>query len=194
MPRRSIPFLPGHFYHFYNRGNNRQVVFFERDNYLFFLGGLKKYLCEILDILAYCLMPTHYHILVRVKAAEVRETSEISKAVSRAMQKFGISYSKAINKKHHRVGSLFQGQFKAKPIEHEHHLLYSCLYIHTNPIKDGLVKLPENWEFSNYLEWLKQREGKLVDREFINENFGTPDEYRKLVMDFINNRYLLDDD
>jgi REP element-mobilizing transposase RayT len=67
MPRRETPFLPDQYYHFYNRGNNRQAVFMERDNYLYFLKGVKKYLCKHLDVLAYCLMPTHYHHLVRVR-------------------------------------------------------------------------------------------------------------------------------
>jgi len=66
MPRRTTPFLPNQYYHFYNRGNNRQAIFFERDNYLYFLRGIKKHLREYMDILVYCLMPTHYHILVRV--------------------------------------------------------------------------------------------------------------------------------
>ena len=79
MPRRTIPFMPNQYYHFYNRGNNRQPVFFERDNYLYFLRGIKKYLGEAVDILAYCLMPTHYHILLNVlpQTSEVFKTSEV---------------------------------------------------------------------------------------------------------------------
>ena len=67
MPQRTVPFLPDHYYHFYNRGNNRQSIFFQRDYYLYFLNGIKKYLCPYMDILAYCLLPTHYHILGRIK-------------------------------------------------------------------------------------------------------------------------------
>lgn len=202
MPRRDVPFVPGQYYHFYNRGNNRQAVFFERDNYLYFLRGLKRYLRQYVEILAYCLMPTHYHILARVKqpqSSEVFKTSELSDgaefsgAVSLAMQKFGISYTKAINKRFDRVGALFQGQFKGKPIQHYSHLLNLCLYIHANPVKDGLVFLPEDWEFSNYLEWMNLRAGTLVNREFIDDNFGTPEEYKRLVMDYIKNRDLPDD-
>jgi putative transposase len=220
MPRRDILFLPDQYYHFYNRGNNRQAVFFERDNYLYFLRGLKRYLQQHVEILAYCLMPTHYHILVRVRAAqqaqasdqtqnsEVLKTSEfldeefldeevsgeeVSGEVSLAMQKFGISYTKAINKRFDRVGALFQGQFKGKLVQHTSHLLNLCLYIHTNPVKDGLVFLPEDWEFSNYLEWINLREGTLVNREFIHNTFGTPEEYKRLVMDTIKNRDLPDD-
>ena len=105
MPRRITPFIPDIYYHFYNRGNNRQAIFFEADNYLYFLGGIKKYLVPVVTIVAYCLMPTHYHVLVKVKqTSEVFKTSEVltrevSKRVSLAMQKFLISYTKAINKR-----------------------------------------------------------------------------------------------
>ena len=175
MPRRAAPFLPDQYYHFYNRGNNRQAVFFERENYLYFLRGIKKYLRESMDILAYCLMPTHYHILVRVRSimSQTSEDSagkEVSKAVSLAMQKFGISYTKAINKRFDRVGALFQGQFQGKPIQHYTHLLNLCVYVHANPVKDGLAALPEDWEFSNYPEWMNLRAGSLVNREFIQEH------------------------
>jgi putative transposase len=190
-----VPFLPDQYYHFFNRGNNRQAVFFERDNYVYFLQGIKKYLGGQLDILAYCLMPTHYHLLVKVKPglqnSEVFKTSEFSSAeVSSAMQKFGISYTKAVNKRFGRVGALFQGQFKGKPVTQYNHLVQLCIYIHANPVKDGLVALPEDWEFSNYLEWMNMRNGTLVDHEFILEHFKTPDEYKKLVMEYIKTRNL----
>ena len=134
MPRRETPFLSDQYYHFYNRGNNRQGVFFERDNYLYFLRGVQKYLCGSMDVLAYCLMPTHYHLLVQVKplqlpqqprrtqSSEFSPTGTMSKnsevlaaassaAVSQAMMRLGVSYTKAINKRFGRVGALFQGQF-----------------------------------------------------------------------------------
>ena len=182
MPRRETPFLPDQYYHFYNRGNNRQAVFFERDNYIYFLKGIKRYLRGKVEIIAYCLMPTHYHILARVieqQTSEVLKTSEVSsKQVSLAMQKFLISYTKAINKRFDRVGALFQGQFHGKPITHYKHLLILCAYIHANPVKDGLAASPEMWDFSNYLEWMGLREGTLVNREFITEHFGSPEEYK----------------
>jgi putative transposase len=203
MPHRATPFLPDQYYHLYNRGNNRQAIFFERDNYLFFLCGMKKYLCEYLDILAYCLMPTHYHILGKVKTrvqtsgtqtSEVFKTSDVSgSGVSTAMQKFSISYTKAINKRFDRVGALFQGQFQSKPIQHDHHLLNLCMYIHANPVKDNLVSTPEEWEFSNYLEWMNLREGTLINRQFIEDLFGTPVAYRNQVMDYIKTKNISED-
>lgn len=188
MPYRLTPFLPDQYYHIYNRGNNRQAIFFERDNYLYFLLAIKKYLVDYVDILAYCLMPTHYHFLVRVRSQTVA-----SEAVSHAMQKVGISYTKAVNKRFARVGALFQGQFQAKPVQNYSHLLNLCVYIHANPVKDNLVTLPEEWEFSNYLEWLNLRHGTLVDHRFIEDNFGTPNEYKCLVLEYIRTRAMPED-
>jgi putative transposase len=211
MPRRTVPFLPDQYYHFYNRGNNRQTVFFERENYLYFLRGLKKYVCEYVEILAYCLMPTHYHLLVRVKPLQTSEvlktsevlrvvpsqTSEVSEtfevSVSSAMMRLLVSYTKAINKRFDRVGTLFQGQFQSKLITHDAHLIHLCTYIHANPVKDGLAARPEDWEFSNYLEWLNLRNGTLVNYEFIQHLFGTPEAYQTLVRQYIQTRCLPDD-
>jgi putative transposase len=218
MPRRTVLFLPDLYYHFYNRGNNRQAVVFERDNYLYFLRGVKKYLSKHVDILAYCLMPTHYHILGRVrdvnqtpetqtsrtqnseflKNSEVLANPEVSAEemsnhVSQAMMRLTVSYTKAINKRFNRAGALFQGQFQGKPIQQYNHLLNLCIYIHSNPVKNGLVEMPEDWEFSNYLEWMNLRAGRLVNRDFISDNFGEPQDYKSLVKEYIRTRTLPDE-
>jgi REP element-mobilizing transposase RayT len=200
MPRREIPFVPGLYYHLYNRGNNRQAIFFQQENYLFFLRGIKRYICPAAKVVAYCLMPTHYHILVRVESTQ--QTSEFLKnsevldsggLVSRAMMRLSVSYTKAINKRFGRVGALFQGQFQAKYLQNYAHLLNLCVYIHANPVKDGLAADPADWMYSNYLGWLGQRDGTLVDREFVSEHFGSPAEYQALVMDYIKTRALPDE-
>ena len=200
MPRRETPFVPGLYYHIYNRGNNRQSIFFQPENYLYFLRNVKKYIAPVAKVTVYCLMPTHYHVLARVEQTSESKTSEFFKnsevysaKISNAVMRLSVSYTKAINKRFSRVGALFQGQFQAKPIETYSHLLNLCVYIHANPVKDGLVALPEDWIYSNYLEWLGQRNGTLVDREFIQENFGSPAEYQALVMEYIKTRYLPDD-
>jgi putative transposase len=108
------------------------------------------------------------------------------------MMRLGVSYPKAINKRFARVGALFQGQFQGKPVKNYGHLLSLCVYIHANPVKDGLVALPEDWEYSNYLEWMGLRSGTLVNREFIRDNFGTAAEYQHLVMDTIRTRSIPD--
>jgi len=182
MPRRLTPFVPGLYYHIYNRGNNRLSIFFQPQNYLYFLRNVKRYLVPLANVTAYCLMPTHYHLLLRIKNSEV--------SLSRSMMRLSVSYTKAINKRFQRVGSLFQGQFQAKPVQSYHHLLNLCVYIHANPVKDGLVAMPEDWIYSNYLDWLGQRNGTLVDREFIQEHFGSAAEYQELVTHFVKTRYL----
>mgnify|MGYP006292021495 CR=1 FL=1 len=188
MPYREHLFLPEQYYHIYNRGNNRQAIFFERDNYLYFLKQLKHYVRPVLDILAYCLMPTHYHILAQVRAQPAHEEmteKAISLTISRAMQKHSISYTKAINQRFDRVGALFQGQFKGKPIEAGGHLQQVCLYIHANPVKDGLAPSPEDWEFSNYQDWIGLREGTLLNRAFITTWIESPEAYRALMKEYL---------
>ena len=193
MPRRLIPFVPELHYHIYNRGNNREQIFFEPDNYLYFLKKIKEYLVPVMDILVYCLMPTHYHIVGRIKlmpqTSEILEISEVSKA----MMKLSVSYTKAINKRFQRTGVLFQGQFQAKTILTSAYLLNLCRYIHGNPVKDGIVVDISQWQYSNYLEWIGERDGKLVDKAFVQDNFDTPDEYRKFVLEYLRSRQLPDD-
>ena len=109
------------------------------------------------------------------------------------MQNFLISYTKAMNKRFGRVGALFQGQFQAKPIQQYGHLLNRCVYIHANPVKDGLVAAPGEWPYSNYLDWMGERDGTLVDREFIQEHFGASQEYRSLVREYIQTRLISDE-
>ena len=196
MPRRLIPFVPELHYHIYNRGNNRERIFFESDNYLYFLKKIKEYLVPVADVLVYCLMPTHYHIVARVKpkqTSEILKTSDVSDEVSKAMMKLSVSYTKAINKRFQRAGVLFQGQFQAKPILTSYYLLNLCRYIHGNPVKDGLVADVSQWQYSNYLEWIGERDGKLVDKAFVQDNFDTPDEYRKFVLEYLRTRQLPDD-
>ncbi len=190
MPRRLIPFVPEGFYHIYNRGNNRQTIFFEQDNYLYFLQDIKRYVLPAADIIAYCLMPTHYHLMVRVK-----QTSGVSKTpeVSSGMMRLSISYTKAINKRFARVGVLFQGPFQAKPILDTRHLLHLCRYIHANPVKDGLVTDPSNWPYSNYLEWIGERDGTLIDRSFVHTQFPDPGGYKDFVTDYLQTRKMPED-
>jgi len=195
MPRRLIPFAPELHYHIYNRGNNREKIFFEPDNYIYFLKKVREYLVPVSDVVVYCLMPTHYHIVARV-----RETQEVlgdskpkHSPISTAMMKLSVSYTKAINKRFQRVGVLFQGQFQAKPILTSEYLLNLCRYIHGNPVKDGIVADITQWQYSNYLEWIGERDGKLVDKTFVQDNFDTPEEYRKFVLEYLHSCQLPED-
>jgi putative transposase len=180
VPRRDIQLCAGEFYHLYNRGNNRERIFFERENYLLFLRRLRQHLLPVLDVVAYCLMPTHYHLLVRIKTTEVSETS----VVSRAMMRFSVSYTKAMNKRYDRVGSLFQGAFQAKRVDSDAYLAHLSRYIHLNPMLVGYGSSPEEWEFSSYPEYLGLRDGSLPMPDFVLVQFPTREAYQAFVEDY----------
>ncbi|WP_434222163.1 transposase [Limnospira platensis CENA597] len=173
MPRRQIVFETGHYYYIYNRGNNHPIIFFTQDNYIHFLRLIRKYLVEsnVADIIAYCLMPNHYHLLVYFK----------QNCFSEVMQKFSLSYVKAINKQYDRVGGLFQGRFQAIAVDNDEYLFHLTRYIHFNPVKANLVKKPEDWEFSSYPEYLQLRGGTLPKIDGVRSLFNSVNDYRSFV-------------
>jgi len=175
MPFRKEEFCSGTYYHLFNRGVNKEPIFFERENYLFFLRQMRKYFTnKFLIIVAYCLMPNHYHLLIHLK------TTELSSIV----QRFALSYSKAINKRFNRVGSLFQGPFKAVQVDKNKYLLQLSRYIHFNPVDAGLVNKPEAWEFSSYRDYIALRKGTLIEPEIVLSQFASPQNYQKFVQDY----------
>jgi len=158
MPQRRIPLQTGNFYHIYNRGNNHQAIFFERENYLYFLRLVRQHLTTNgVDVVAYCLMPNHYHFLVYL-------TDE---TLSDAMKSLSLSYTKAMNQRFNRVGVLFQGRFHCIHVDQSDYLVNLSRYIHLNPVKAGLVQQAEEWEFSSYLEYAGLRRGTLPKTELI---------------------------
>jgi len=172
MPYRSVEFCAGQYYHLYNRGNNYLPVFFERENYLFFLRQVRQYLVtQALDLVAYCLMPTHYHLLVYLRTDDP----------SRAMQKLTLSYTKAVNKRYARIGALFQGRFKAAHVDREEYLLHLSRYLHLNPVMAGLVQRAEDWEFSSYPEYVGMRAGTLPQPRAVLSLLPSANDYRVFV-------------
>ena len=173
---RKVKFVQGHYYHIYNRGANRQPIFRTRDNYLFLLRRVKKYGAhfEIL-VIAYCLMPNHYHFLLRQDGPH---------PISAFVQAVFNSYTKAFNKMFDRSGTLFEGPFRAIMVAQDEYLVHLCRYIHRNPLEAGLVDHPARWEFSNYREWVGERNGTLVDRALVREWFPSPGEYEQFVMEY----------
>ena len=171
MPQRNVELCAGEYYHLYNRGNNRGRIFYERENYVFFLRRLRKYLIPVLDIVAYCLMSTHYHLLVLLKEADL----------SHRMQLFSISYTKAMNKRYDRIGALFQGSFRAIHVNQNNYLVHLSRYIHLNPVVAGLVERPEDWEFSSYREYIGVRSGTLPAPEIVLSQFPSREVYQEFV-------------
>lgn len=150
MSLRKTPFVSGEYYHLYNRGNSKQVIFNDEEDYQRFMTilymcnsennfrmsliteGVEKdpYLWErgnqIVSIGAYCLMPNHFHLLV---------TEQGNGGVSKFMQKLSTAYVMYHNIKHERTGGLFEGKFKSEHLDTDQYLKYIFSYIHLNPLK-----------------------------------------------------------
>lgn len=152
-------FEQGELYHIYNRGNNGQTIFFERENYLFFLKKVKKELTPLCDVLAYCLMPNHYHLLVRIDEKEEADSLKFSRKLGTLQS----SYTRAINKAQNRYGSLFQQRVKHKNLVEYAHICFH--YIHQNPVAAGLCSRLEDWEYSSFRDYIGLRDGMLPNRE-----------------------------
>ena len=153
MPRRLETFEPGYYYHLYNRGVNRGPIYFNDKNFQFFLFNIERYLLPVMELMAYCLMPTHYHMLIRIRdTSEVGDTSEVddTSEVPTAMMKLSVSYTKAINSAFNRVGPLFQGAYQSKVVDSDAYLWQLIDYIHMNPVQSELVSYPEHWIYSSY--------------------------------------------
>jgi len=171
-------------YHIYNRANGNEQIFLSRPNYFFFLEGYRKYIHPHVSTYCYCLMPNHFHFLVRIKPAKDLTgfqnlsglPKEPSRFLSNQFSKFFNSYTKAFNKQQSRKGSLFIRPFKRRKVETETYLQRLVIYIHMNPVLAGLGTTPGEWEFSSYNALISTKPSLLDRRELIElfddkENF-----------------------
>ncbi len=165
--------IAGHYYHVYNRGVEKRDIFANEENYRFLLRRIEEYIqFYAVTLIAYCLMPTHYHMLLY---------SERDGAVGDFLRHLFNSYTQAFNLQQKRSGTLFAGRAKSRMIFENEYLFHITRYIHLNPVHAGLVAKPEDWVFSNYRELIGLRKGPLLDSEFLEAQFGSPQEYRAFV-------------
>ena len=180
-------FRSGHYYHIYNRGVNKQEIFLDAQDYHNFLKrlllvlGVKTKLAlgtsrinalpeGAFSVIAYCLMPNHFHLLVR---------QNTNLGIDKLMLKVSTSYAIYFNKKYGRVGPLYQDSFKAKLVEQDSYLTYLSAYIHNNPAE------PLIWEFSSLQDYLGTRKGELSQTDLILGMFNNnPQSYKKFVQGF----------
>lgn len=170
-------FEESNIYHIYNRGNNKQNIFFEDENYLFFLRKIKKELTPYCKVLAYCLMPNHFHLMVYIEPKNSSDEFKLNNAIAILLR----SYTRALNKQQNRTGSLFQQKTKAKLLSIKEDYPRICFhYIHQNPLRANLVNKMENWEYSSFKDYIGLRNGTLPERELTCELMGIPKEKASL--------------
>lgn len=169
MPYRIIPIEVDCIYHIYNRGVNKKTIFFTERNYQFFLYKMSLFFREKAVVLAYCLMPNHYHLLVQIKSADF---------IQKSLQPFLISYSLSVNHDQDRIGPLFQGRYQANLVGDDAYLLDCVKYIHLNPVQAGLVRTPQEWVYSSYREYASRNNKSFVDTSLVMQLFDSINDFR----------------
>lgn len=167
------PFFSEEFYHVYSRTIGEELLFRTEENCIYFLKKYQTYCSPHFSTLAYCLLPNHFHFLIRVKENTNPE------AVLNSFSNFLNGYTKAYNKLYDRHGGLFQRKFKRKRIDKESYLSQVIIYIHRNPQKHGIVKDFKKWRFSSYQAIISQKPTQ-IDRDFIIEWFGDFEQFQKI--------------
>ena len=186
----------GEIYHIYNRGNNREKIFYDEQDYralLYRIGlalGLEEDVLNTNELTkaprsriritktptpqfrlhAFCIMPNHFHLLLE----QVGKTK-----ISKLMHKVSTSFSMYMNKKYNRVGHIFQGRYKSVLIESNPQLMWTTSYIHMNPVKDKLTRSPDKYKWSSYGYYSEIKNLPILDKRFLLEVFETINNFKK---------------
>ena len=163
--------IANNYYHIFNQGNNKEDIFIEEINYAYFLELLKKYISPIATIFSYCLLKNHFHLLIRIK--DIPD----DRLASRAFSNFFNSYSKSINKKYNRTGSLFRDRFKRIKITEEGYLKKLIVYINLNPIYHGFASNLNEYKHSSFLA-LTSNKTTLLKRDEVLQLFDNKENFK----------------
>lgn len=196
MPYRTTPFVNGEFYHLYNRGLEKRIIFNGRRDYSHFTQALFYYAIQnpkpkfsvyrrtkifpvdktkkIVEIVCFCLMPNHFHLLVK----QLKDGG-----ISEFMRRFIHSVTKYRNIKYTKQGPIFPGMFKAIRIESDEQLVHLSRYIHLNPLVSYLVNNLDSYEWSSYGEYIGTKSERLCAKNEILAFFKSPEDYKKFVLD-----------
>ncbi|MHB1049238.1 MAG: transposase [Bacteroidota bacterium] len=164
--KRYMKFQDEFYYHVYNRGSRKGNIFFAESNYEYFVRLFTNNSSRFnVDIIAYCLMPNHYHFII------IQNTGG---SISKMLQCTMNSYVQAINKTYSRSGSLFQGKPQSVHIENDGYLVHLVRYIHRNPLEAGLETTMGKWKYSDYTRWiigpLHEKSCAIRDSYFLDGN------------------------
>jgi putative transposase len=175
-----MDFTPHNLYHVYNQGNNKEILFRDKNDYLIFLQEISNLILPHSEIVAYCLMPDHFHLMIYMDeriGLLVKQGGLILDPLTNGFRKLLSGYARIANKKYHRTGSLFRQKTKSKLLTGadgltpalESGVIDNCTncfhYLHQNPWKAGLVERLEDWEFSSFRDYAGLRDGSICNEE-----------------------------
>ena len=169
---------PNTSYHIFNHANGFENVFREEENYRFFLEKYRVFITPVAETYAYCLLPNHFHLVIRIRKREVIEEiirnkkestsnnfskvrefgkvilsdEEIDRYLSKQFANLFSSYTQSFNKVYKRMGSLFINNFKREPILNKEHFINTIIYTHRNPIHHGFYTSFSGWCYSSYFD------------------------------------------
>lgn len=196
-------FEPNQIYHVYNRGNNKLSIFFTEANYLYFLQKIKTEWKNHADVLCYCLMPNHFHLMLVpngegckkiILADKETHMQNLSKTIGKTLS----SYTKAVNVQNRTTGNLFQKKTKAKLLTSQsilidnfstHEYLLTCFhYIHQNPLKAKLVNSLKDWQYSSCPDYYYGRNGTICNKTLSSKLLGlTENDFKTPVLKELDN-------
>ena len=166
---------PGNYYHIYNKAIGNDLLFKREDDYIYFFKKLKRYIFPVAEILSFCLIPNHFHLMTKMKEVEESEFESQIEIIKKAFSNFFNSYSKSFNKIHIRKGKLFNLPFKRIKITDESYFTWLIFYIHRNPVHHGLSNSIEDYRYSSYHAILNENPN--VNFSEVLEWFGGKNEF-----------------
>lgn len=188
MQNKTEALIPGNIYHVYNRANGSEKLFLIPGNYEYFLKKYWENIGPIADTFCYCLMPNHFHFVIKIKnmeelkltlpGLETLEGLAISKKLSKQFSNLFNGYTQAFNKQNQRMGSLFMQPYKRKLITSPAYLQEVICYIHNNPLSANLSKDLFKWPYNSYREIINGKTNNLSVSETINV-FGDMEHFIK---------------
>jgi len=172
-------------YHIFNRGNNKQPIFLLSRDYEYFIELCHKHIIPRCQILAWCLMPNHFHFVIEISDRSLERIvwgGNEMPSITNGFQLLQSIYARTVNKRENRTGSLFQQKTKTRLLETKEHAFVAFRYVHRNPLKAQLVNDLDDWAFSSYMEYLGCSKLELSNVELGKTIFGIDTENFKAIM------------
>jgi len=183
MINKTEKLEPEKYYHIFNRAVGNEILFKSDRDYSMFFSKLRNFILPVCDLIAYCLIPNHFHFFIRTfdevsiqNNLKLINQDQIFNRLNLAFSNFFNAYAKAFNLKYSRKGELFMFPFKRIVVEDQAYFISIINYIHRNPVHHGLVKHHEEWKYSSFNTYLSKNETS-INRELGMAFFGDLDEF-----------------